>query len=69
MVKCFWSEVTDGNWLMHSRHEYGGRVRAGVSAKLSHGNAVADGMAENTSSGGLPFTIAAVNRRNGSDEP
>lgn len=45
---------------MHSRHEYGGMVKAGESAKFNHGNAAAaDGMAENTSSGGLPLTMAA----------
>lgn len=62
-MKCFCSEVTDGNWLMHSRHEYGGKVKAGESAKFSHGNAAADGMAENTSSGGLPLTMAAANKK------
>jgi len=49
---------------MHNRHEYGGRARAGESAKLSHGNAAAGGMAEKISSCGLPLTIAAVNEQN-----
>lgn len=56
--------MTDGNWLKHNRHEYGGSARAGESAKFSHGNAAAGGTAEKTSSCGLPLTIAAVDKRN-----
>jgi len=49
---------------MHNRHEYGGRAKAGESAKLSHGNATAGGTAEKMSSCGLPLMIAAVNEQN-----